>query len=217
MSPKLGKLKVLQKHLIELGHNKEASKIPNFIMEDPMTIGFSHGGLNIGSFVESGDDEIDPDYINKVLSIAKIKGFSGNCAEAAIAIRDILFAESGAKIIAAVNKWKFKEFGEMEGHVAVEWGERYWDAEGEKPIEQIESWGQIDEASLPEEYPDYDFISKDNIERLANNVEILYPTDEELINNFGGCNLIDIKKKLRDAEVMVEKIREEKIKAFHRR
>jgi ligand-binding sensor protein len=48
-------------------------------------------------------------------------------------------------------------------------------------------------------------------------VEILYPTDEELINNFGGCNLIDIKKKLRDAEVMVEKIREEKIKAFHRR
>ena len=216
MSSKLDKLKLLYKHLADLGYKEEASEISNFTKEEPMTIGFLDGGLNIGSFLESGDDEIDPYYINEVLSIAKIKGFDGDCAEAAIAIRDTLFPDD-AKIIAAVNKWKFKTLGEMEGHVAVEWNGRYWDAEGEKSIEQIESWGQIDEAFLPEEYPDYDFISKDNIKRLANNVEILYPTDEKLINNFGGCNLIEIKKKLRDAEVMVEKIREEKIKAFHRR
>lgn len=209
MSPKLGKLKVLQRHLMELGHNKEASKIPNFIMEDPMTLGFSHGGLNIGSFVESGDDEIDPDYINEVLSIAKIKGFGGDCAEAAIAIRDILFSESGAKIIAAVNKWKFKEFGEMEGHVAVEWNERYWDAEGEKPFERIESWGMLDEASLPEEYPNYDFTD-DNLKIIPYEVEILYPTDEELIKNFGGCNLDSFKRALRDAEKILEKRRERK-------
>jgi hypothetical protein len=209
MSSKLDKLKLLYKHLANLGHKKEASKIPNFIMEDPMTIGFSHGGLNIGSFVESGDDEIDPDYINEVLSIAKIKGFGGDCAEAAIAIRDILFAESGAKIIAAVNKWKFKEFGEMEGHVAVEWGERYWDAEGEKPIERIESWGMLDETSLPEEYPNYDFTN-DNLKLIPYEVEILYPTDDELIENFGGCNLDSLKRRLRDSEKILEKRREKK-------
>jgi hypothetical protein len=84
----------------------------------------------------------------------------------------------------------------MVGHVAVEYGDMYWDAEGQKNWEDIESWGMLDE-----EDPDYDF-GDDPEEKInrAYEVEKIYPTREDLLESFGGCNLGEKKKILSDVK-----------------
>jgi hypothetical protein len=132
-------------------------------------------------------------------------GFGGECAETAIAINDVLFGDEGV-LVAAANKWLWENEGRMVGHVAVEWSGAYWDAEGKKEWEEIEHWGMLD----PED-PDYDFGTEDSelkAER-ANEVERVAPSNAELIEYFGGCNLPDLIKKLEiiDNDIAKDKTR----------
>jgi hypothetical protein len=122
----------------------------------------------------------DLDIAFQILEKAKIKGFSGTCAEAAAAINNILFDGEGT-LVAAVNKHLWEKDGRMTGHVAVHYkpAGSYWDAEGEKDWEEIESWGMLD----PED-PDYGFPN----EEAAYEVIRLEPTTEELLERFGSCS-----------------------------
>ena len=133
----------------------------------------------------------------KVLKRAKLKGFFGKCAEAAIAINDVLFDDEGI-LVAAVNKWLWENEGRMVGHVAVEWKGSYWDAEGKKEWERIESWGMLDDSD-----EDYDF--GDNPEQNATDVEKIYPSKERLLEYFGGCDLSGL---VRALEVSDKEVRE---------
>ena len=199
MEKKLRKPMVLNLYsaLNRLGFYKEAADlkelIPDMIKEDPLTTAFAFGNLNIGSFVESGDDiEVDFDQVDKILKRAELEGFGGMCAEAAIAMNEVIFGGKG-KLVAAVNK-KLWEEGRFLGHVAVEWEGSYWDADGEKTWDEIESWGMVDEND-----EDYSFENKDDLY----NVERIYPTEEELYDMFGGCNLEDLKRALYEAKAEV--------------
>lgn len=123
---------------------------------------------------------------------AKLSGFGGECAEAAIAINDVLFNDEGI-LVAAVNKWLWENEGRMVGHVAVEWNGDYWDAEGKKEWENIESWGMLDES-------DEDYNFGDDPEQNANKVEKIYPSKEELLKYFGGCDLFSLVRALEVAD-----------------
>jgi len=136
-------------------------------------------------------------HAEAVLEKAGLYGFGGKCAEAAIAINDVLFNEEG-RLVAAVNRWLWEKEGRMVGHVAVEWNGAYWDAEGKKEWENIESWGMLDERD-----EDYDF--GDNPEQNATDVEKLYPPKEELLEYFGGCDLSSL---VRALEVADKKVRD---------
>lgn len=187
--------------LKRMGFHKEAADlkelIPDSIKEDPLTAAFAFGGLNIAPFVESGDEsEIDPDHVQAVLNRAGLYGFGGECAEAAIAINDVLFNEEGV-LVAAVNKWIFENEGRAVGHVAVQWGDGYWDAEGKKDWEEIESWGMVDEL-------DSDFDLGDNPEENAYSVEKITLSREEALQMFGGCNLKKLTRELERADKEIE-------------
>lgn len=136
-------------------------------------------------------------HAEAALEKASLYGFGGKCAEAAIAINDVLFNEEG-RLVAAVNKWLWEEEGRMVGHVAVEWKGSYWDSEGRKEWERIESWGMLDEHD-----EDYDF--GDNPEQNATDVEKIYPSKEKLLEYFGGCDLSSL---VRALEVADKEVRE---------
>jgi len=63
----------------------------------------------------------------------------------------------------------------------------YWDAEGEKDWEDIESWGMLD----PED-SDYEFPN----EEAAYEVIRLEPSEDELFAQFGGCSYPEKVRKL---------------------
>jgi hypothetical protein len=186
----------LSKELKNLGHEGAASDISSLsssLSFEPMDLAFAAGNLNLGAFSESGDEsEIDVEHVQKVLDRAKIYGFGGECAEAAIAINDVLFNEEGV-LVAAVNKWIFENEGRAVGHVAVQWGDGYWDAEGKKDWEEIESWGMVDES-------DSDFVLGDNPEENAYSVEKIILSREEALQMFSACNLSAFVRVLEDVD-----------------
>lgn len=189
-------LNSLSKELKNLGHEEAASDIsslsPSFSF-NPMDLAFATGKLNLDVFSESGEEsELDIEHIQKVLVRAKIYGFGGECAEAAIAINDVLFNKEG-RLVAAINKWLWDKEKRIIGHVAVQVGEDYWDSNGKKSWEEIESWGMLDEND-----PDYDL--GDSPEENAFAVEKIYPSEEDLIEMFGGCNLNSFVRTLEDAD-----------------
>tara|TARA_R110002074_G_C12426363_1_gene656414 strand:+ start:554 stop:1045 length:492 start_codon:yes stop_codon:yes gene_type:complete len=128
------------------------------------------------------------DIVFKILEKANIQGFSGACAEAAMAINNVLFEGEGVIVVAA-NEYMWKRHGSMIGHVAVYYEPEgtYWDTEGEKRWIDIESWGMLD----PED-PSYDLPNED----AAYEVIKIEPTEEQLIQQFGGCNFLEKVKKL---------------------
>jgi hypothetical protein len=186
----------LSKELKNLGHEGAASDISSLsssLSFEPMDLAFAAGKLNLGAFSESGDEsEIDIDHVQKVLARAKIYGFGGECAEAAIAINDVLFNEEG-RLVAAINKWLWDKEKRIVGHVAVQVGDDYWDSNGKKSWEEIESWGMLDEND-----PDYNL--GDSPEENAFAVEKIYPSSDDLIEMFGGCNLSAFVRVLEDAD-----------------
>ena len=122
----------------------------------------------------------DLDIVFQILEKAEIEGFSGHCAEAAIAINNVLFNGEGT-LVAAVNKYLWETKGRMIGHVVVyyEPDSSYWDTEGEKNWEEIESWGMLDH-----EDPDYGLPN----EEAGYEVIRLEPSEEELSDELGGCS-----------------------------
>lgn len=88
-----------------------------------------------------------------ILTLAKEKGFcgfSGECAEAAIAINEVLF-NNEAKLLAALN-CAFQEKNIILGHFCLsipdeDWKEICIDSDGfPKSDEDILSWGMLDES-----------------------------------------------------------------------
>lgn len=88
----------------------------------------------------------------EILTLAKEKGFngfSGECAEAAIAINQILFNNEG-QLLAALN-CAFEEKNIILGHFCLSIPDEDWnmvciDSDGyPKPDEDILSWGMLDE------------------------------------------------------------------------
>ena len=148
----------------------------------------------------------DLDTVFKILELASLEGFSGACAEAAIAINNVLFDGEGT-LVAAVNKHLWTKDKRMVGHVAVffEPDGSYWDTEGEKEWEEIESWGMLE----PED-PDYNFNTEDEAYETVR----LEPTEEELIEYFGGCLYPKMVRQLNNAKL---KVLENKLKNFARR
>jgi hypothetical protein len=122
----------------------------------------------------------DLDIVFQILEKAKIEGFGGHCGASAVAINNVLFDGEGT-IVAAVNKYLWEKSGRMTGHVAVYYKPdgSYWDTEGEKSWEEIESWGMLDH-----EDPDYGLPN----EETGYEVIRLEPSAEELIEQFGGCS-----------------------------
>lgn len=159
------------------------------------SLGLKKEADKIDLLIAKASSDNQNDIASRVLQIANLYGFGGECAETAIAINDVLFNGEG-RIVAAVNKWLWESERRMVGHVAVEYGDMYWDAEGQKNWEDIESWGMLDE-----EDPDYDF-GDDPEEKInrAYEVEKIYPTREDLLESFGGCNLGEKKKILSDVK-----------------
>ncbi len=92
-------------------------------------------------------EPVDFARIGAVLAQARargFKGFSGDCAAAALAIRDTLL-EGRGEIVGVFNR-AFHAKGRSLGHVAVRIGETFLDADGyPKPFEDIESWGTLGE------------------------------------------------------------------------
>lgn len=97
-----------------------------------------------------------------ILTLAKEKGFegfSGECAEAAIAINQVLF-DNEAKLLAALN-CAFEEKNIIIGHFCLsipdeDWKEVCIDSDGfPKSDEDILSWGILDELD-----PDYQSLAK---------------------------------------------------------
>ena len=135
----------------------------------------------------------DLDTVFDIIVKADLPGFSGACAGAAIAINNVLFDGEG-KLVAAVNEHLWNKNKRMVGHVAVFFGGSYWDTEGEKEWEDIESWGMLD----PED-PDYNLNTEDEAYKVVR----LTPTEEELIEHFGGCLYPKMVRQLKNAKRIV--------------
>ena len=140
------KINILSNSLLKLGHTKEASDLQKSLEEAGLTPtdagGFSftvpteiavrEGLKDIGlneSLLEEEDISVDLSSIRQhalsVLKEAKSNGFRGNCAEAAIAINDVLFDNEGLLVVKDDNKG---------GEVYVKWGGSLWNQEGEKEL-----------------------------------------------------------------------------------
>jgi hypothetical protein len=129
--------------------------------------------------------------IFSILAEAKLDGFGGKCFPAAIAINRVLFEGKG-KLVGAFNK-AFLAQGRLKGHVAVKFGGRLWDAEGETSLEDLESWGMLDPH-------DQDYIEEYGEgwgEAVAYEVEI--KEIGEHVNGGYGELIPEYEKRLKDA------------------
>lgn len=204
MEKKLSKPMVLNLFaaLKRLGLHKEAANLEDIIRstitedsfsvtENPITLAVALRELGPNALDTPLDEfEINTEHVQKVLDRAGLYGFGGECAEAAIAINDVLFNEEG-KLVAAVNKWLWENEGRAVGHIAVEWNGEYWDAKGKKDWVEIESWGMVDES---------EFDSDLEEEEKAYSVRMIYLSKKDAIQMFGDCNLKDMIKKLEKAD-----------------
>lgn len=136
----------------------------------------------------------------QIIALAKESGFrdfGGECGKAAIAIRNVLFPEG--KLVAAVNQAFWDEAGVMIGHVAVQVGNTYYDADGkEKEWDEIEHWGMLD-------FEDPDWVdwaldaSVTLTEETAMEVTQIYPQDDNVLKTFGGDGLDQLVEALTNA------------------
>lgn len=115
---------------------------------------------------------------------ANLKGFGGDCPEAAIFINKNIFQGSG-KIVGAFNR-AFLEHGQDPiGHVAVLYNGNYWDADAKpKHLDDIESWGMLDptDADYEEKADEYGFDWNDD---TASEVIIIrFNNDQSLLDFF---------------------------------
>jgi len=80
-------------------------------------------------------------YISKV----NINGTAGDCGLFAISFNKI-FLNGKAKYIGAINKrlWELEEY--YLGHVALLYGRKFYDYNGEMSKDELEAWGQLDES-----------------------------------------------------------------------
>jgi hypothetical protein len=86
---------------------------------------------------------VTPTNTAAAIRALKLNGFGGGCYAAARVINDRVFGGRG-KLVGAANKFWLDQ-GCYFGHVAVEHGGKFWDADAEpKDWEDVESWGMLD-------------------------------------------------------------------------
>lgn len=135
--------------------------------------------------------------IFNILAEAQLEGFGGKCFAAAIAINRVLFGGKG-KLVAAFNK-AFLAQGRLKGHVAVKFNGRYWDAEGETSLEDIESWGMLD----PHDQDYIDEYDGDWNEQTAEEV-IVKEISDHVTGGYGEL-IPEYEKRLKDAAAKFSK------------
>ena len=116
-------------------------------------------------------------------------GMGGNCFACAIALQTYCFPDE--KIVLAVNSYLMNEHSILMGHCAVYNSQNgmYYDQEGEKEWERIESWGMID----PVEFDEYD-LSEEELELHPYSVSRLVLSTQELLQLIGKDNMNNFDK-----------------------
>lgn len=154
--------------------------------------------------------------VSDQIQAAGMRGFGGNCFQAAIDINNQFFNGEGEYVL-AYNK-AFMDHGVLYGHAAVLHDGVYWDADGKpKEVYDIESWGMLDEDD-----PDYIDLAKELgfvfDENTAYDVGMKVVDENTLrqycpINEEDGIKLPDLEV---DDELMVGKFKNRKatIKGF---
>ena len=140
-------------------------------------------GINISMKIP----EIITENLSKIsdkIRHADLRGFSGNCPEAAILINRNIFQNKG-KLVGAFNR-AFLKYGQHPiGHVAVLYNGNYWDADAKpKHLDEIESWGMLDptDPDYEENADDYGFDWNDD---TASDVVIIeFNNDQQLLDLF---------------------------------
>lgn len=117
--------------------------------------------------------------VNKIRSL-KLHGFAGDCGWAAIQINRKVFDGKGVYVAALNNFWLERD--RWVGHVAVHFGDRFWDTSGTIREEDFIEWGMLD----PED-PDYDVPGWD--EDAAYSADIFEVTEEEIRQKFDICTI----------------------------
>jgi hypothetical protein len=71
---------------------------------------------------------VDVEAIEKLIASLGLYGFDGDCGLAAIEINERVFGGEGQYVAGLNSRWLAA--GRFVGHVAVLWGDHYWDALG---------------------------------------------------------------------------------------
>ena len=122
--------------------------------------------------------------ISKKIRQANLRGFGGDCPDAAIYINKHIFQNKG-RLVGAFNK-AFLEYGhDPIGHVAVLYNGNYWDADAKpKNLDEIEAWGMLDPTDIDyqETADDYGFDWNDDTSSEV--VVKEFDNDQDLLDFF---------------------------------
>lgn len=106
-----------------------------------------------------------PRDVSHRIRALKLNGFGGGCHDAAHAINRHVFGGRG-RIVGAANTFWLKR-GRFLGHVAVEYGGKFWDADAQpKDYEDIESWGMLDPEDSDYHAPGWNDEHAEHVTRL---------------------------------------------------
>jgi len=114
-----------------------------------------------------------------------VYGMGGACFACAIALEKHCFP--GAKIVLAVNSYHWNYERVIIGHCAVFHDGRYYDQEGEKPWENIESWGMLDSEEMQEKFQ----CPRTMADLIAYGVERIEVSSQELLQLIPKDNMKD--------------------------
>ena len=121
------------------------------------------------------------DIVRKIKSL-NLRHGGGYCGETAIEINQKVFGGKG-KYIGAANKFLFDHEDIFVGHVAVEYNNQIWDADGLIDLERLESWGMVD----PEDSDYADYLGW--TEEDAYEVKIMKLTEDQIRKYLPDCNI----------------------------
>ena len=134
--------------------------------------------------------EIDSTALRAILERAAdagFYGFSGRCGQAAVAINRVLLDGRGT-LVGAFNA-AFHARGRLIGHIAVQFGDRYWDSDARpKSADEILSWGMLDPDDT--EYAELaESLGLDWDEDAAGDVTFVTLTEAEALAAWGATSL----------------------------
>jgi len=92
--------------------------------------------------------------ISKRIRALKLYGFGGACGLAAIVINEKIFGGNG-DYVGGLNDFWFKHDRAI-GHVAVRFGDHYWDSKGVLTEQKLLHWGVLDIQDKDYRHPDFD-------------------------------------------------------------
>ncbi len=137
---------------------------------------------------------IDP---SKVIERADLGDYAmgGGCFSSAVALKNTLFPQGTIKV--SVNDYLYRVNGDFVGHCFVENSGRFYDAEGEKAFEDMESWGMLD----PEDsdYIERAGVSPEKWEEVCGEVKTFVPSPEELKSLVKTSEIKEVERRIKKA------------------